>query len=494
MGAIKSKIFDDSTTLDHESLKPGEMTKMRQDDEDMSLPSAQYVTNEPERIANTSIDQIHEKISAINLDSEKKESFKSRMQSASAASFQPPDFLQRSQYFRSFRSASRRFFGKKDHTDVSISKISKENEPSTGNNIPNRNYFYRSFKNLNRNNLNCISNLNNDRENIKGQVQPPPEMKNSWFKNLKSRSNADFEANKNSSNFKKSSSREPIVEESPKFPSNKNLTSRSFNTIPTLGLSLVEIDTDEPKVQVKSKAEPRPEMTSESSNSSSSSAGMFSRQSNGLGNNSRSFDQFRKTVQIPIKIVTDQQSVKQKHQANYINSVFLNELNTLDGLAQKNDFLVDRLKSEVENLNRLLDVFNREDPKVINELIFKTDDLSNQALKFQAEVQEQLKIKNKNSQMNRFTSEVVIKLYEECIIRLDRQLEILISQISELTSIKNFLDQVASDYNQQSQQSSSSSYGYSDSYYSSSSSDGYYPNYQNYHSRNNFYYNPRSSQ
>lgn len=44
-------------------------------------------------------------------------------------------------------------------------------------------------------------------------------------------------------------------------------------------------------------------------------------------------------------------------------------------------------------------------------------------------------------------------------MRLDRQLEVLVSEINELTSIKQFLVQVASDYNQQSQQSSSSSYG-----------------------------------
>lgn len=370
MGSTKSKFFDDSTTLDHESFKPAEMTKMRQEDEGKGFSSTQCVINQPEKTENKLVDQPNEKVSDLHLDQNRKETNKSGMQSASAASFQPPDFLQRSQYFRSFRSASRRFFSKKEDTDISINKISNENETSFGKNIPNRNYFYRSFKNLNRNNFNCISNLKNERENIKGEAQPQPEMKNLWFRNLKSRSNADFDK-KNSSNVKKSSSREPILEEGHKFPTSLNLASKSLDTIPTLGFSSVEIDTDEPKHQTKL------EMTSNSSNSSSSSAGISSKQSSIA--NSKSSDEFSKPVQIPIRILTDQQSVKQRHQTSYINSVFLNELNTLDDLAQKNDSIIENLKAEVEIVKRLLDIFNRDDPKVINELLFKSENLSNQA-------------------------------------------------------------------------------------------------------------------
>ncbi|CAF0778652.1 unnamed protein product [Brachionus calyciflorus] len=483
MGTIKS-LFDDSTTLEliDSQKKPGD--EMIQNTIDEIL-----VTNEPKKIQNDEF--LSQNLDDKNL-SENKSKNSPVMQSASAATFQPPDFLQRNQYFRSFRSASRRFFSKNTKT-LNESNVNVDEEDSSNKNIPNRNLFYRSFKNLNRNN--CISNIKDSKESYIIASEIDSEMNTTWFKNLRSKSHADLN-NKKKSNSKKITH---IDEETPKFPipNNKNLSSKSLSSnLNNLNFTAVEID----PIELKNENEKKSKNSSPSSSSSASSTGMYSssQSSNPSINNSKSFDQLRQVIQIPIKIFTDHQSAKQQQENNLRNSIFLNELNKLNEKSKKNDAIIEELTSEVNILNRLLDVFDREDPKIINELVQKNEDFTKKVQDLQAEISEQFKIKNKYNQVNRFSNQVIIKLYEDCIVRLDKQNEALSNQLSELNSIKQFLVHIAAVYNnnnQHSSQASTSNYGFSDQYYShhQPNSEAYYQNYPNYNSSGNFYYNPRSS-
>lgn len=157
MGAIKSKIFDDSTTLDPTSnvlvidddiFKPPTSSSLIVSKSSTSLSSStnntttnnnnynnketnknqSAVSDEPSspplpppqtQSLNTIVSVVDQQLIEQNISSSKLDSISNRvnnkktknMHSHSVASFQPPDSLQKSQYFRSFRSASRRFFG-----------------------------------------------------------------------------------------------------------------------------------------------------------------------------------------------------------------------------------------------------------------------------------------------------------------------------------------------------------------------------------------------
>ena len=135
------------------------------------------------------------------------------------ASFQPSNNLQKSQYFRSFRSASRRFFGLNQNSNASGNKkqSSNENESNKMGKHLNSSYLNRSFKNLS--NLKKLVGSNSTQTDQLSSR--PAEKKDSLFRNFVSKSQTDLNRKfSDDQDFPSSRSRHKVF--------NRNIINRSM--------------------------------------------------------------------------------------------------------------------------------------------------------------------------------------------------------------------------------------------------------------------------
>ena len=110
-------------------------------------------------------------------------------EAAHLASFQPSNSLQKSQYFRSFRSASRRFFGLNQNSNNNNKKpSSNENESNKMGKSLNSSYLNRSFKNLS-----SLKKLVGSNSSPTEQLSSKPaEKKDASFRSFVSKSQTDL--------------------------------------------------------------------------------------------------------------------------------------------------------------------------------------------------------------------------------------------------------------------------------------------------------------
>ena len=140
-------------------------------------------------------------------------------EAAHIASFQPSNNLQKSQYFRSFRSASRRFFGLNQNNNPSSNKkqSSNENESNKMGKSLNSSYLNRSFKNLS--NLKKLVGSNSSQTDQLSSK--PAEKKDSSFRTFVSKSQTDLNRKfSDDQDFPSSRSRHKVF--------NRNIINRSM--------------------------------------------------------------------------------------------------------------------------------------------------------------------------------------------------------------------------------------------------------------------------